>query len=332
MKGMRMGVPVGILLALALSFGCGKSDKGAEKAGAGSSTEPISGDSTKVVATVGDEPIVLGEVNQVVSLWRQGGMPGTETMSERQLQDRAIDNLIDQHVLFQAATAAGKVPTDDQVEQIVQSLRGQFPTPEAFQQAMQQRGMNEKTLRVNIRTDMAIRQYLMSEVPDTIQLTPADAQKYYAEHPEQFEQVHASHILIRADSTMSEEARRQARETAASLLARIRAGEDFAAIARASSQDSLSARQGGDLGTFGHGQLNPTFEQAAFSLEPGQVSEVVETSIGFHIIRVEEKNKVPYDPRLEGSLINYLHQQKQNEAVQKRVEDLKSKASIERKV
>ena len=102
------------------------------------------------------------------------------------------------------------------------------------------------------------------------------------------EQVRARHILVKVASDAGEPVKAAARKKAEDLLAKVRAGGDFAALARKSSDDPGSAAQGGDLGLFGRGAMTPEFESAAFALEPGKVSDVVETPFGFHVIKVEE--------------------------------------------
>ncbi|HXK58552.1 MAG TPA: peptidylprolyl isomerase [Acidobacteriota bacterium] len=100
------------------------------------------------------------------------------------------------------------------------------------------------------------------------------------------EQVRAAHILIKTPPGGDDA---EARKKAEAVLARINAGEDFASVAKAVSEDPGSAQQGGDLGFFGRGQMVPEFEQAAFSLQPGQTSGLVKSPFGFHIIRVLDK-------------------------------------------
>lgn len=116
----------------------------------------------------------------------------------------------------------------------------------------------------------------------------AAIEKYYADHKDQFtepEKVHARHVLISTQKRSEEEARQQA-ET---VRARLKAGEDFAKVAQAYSDDPGTRDKGGDLGWFERGRMVPEFEQAAFSLAVGQVSEPVRTAYGFHIIQVLEK-------------------------------------------
>jgi len=122
------------------------------------------------------------------------------------------------------------------------------------------------------------------------QLDPAEVSKYYQANLSRYgepEQRQASHILIPVKSGASEEERRQARQQAESVLARVRAAPgSFAEVAKKESVDTGSASKGGDLGFFSRGMMVPPFEEAAFRLKPGQISELVESDFGFHIIKL----------------------------------------------
>lgn len=121
---------------------------------------------------------------------------------------------------------------------------------------------------------------------------PDRVKRFYDEHPDRFnapEKVRARHVLVRVPPDATAEAADAARERATALRARIEAGEDFAKIAAEASDDPGSKAAGGDLGFFQRGQMVKPFEEAAFVLEPGGLSDVVKTDFGFHVIRVEEK-------------------------------------------
>src|SRR2546425_1394189 len=119
-----------------------------------------------------------------------------------------------------------------------------------------------------------------------------DVAEYYALHKEdkftEPEQVRARHILIKVAADAGADAKAAARKKAEELLAKVKAGADFAALAKESSEDPGSAANGGDLGLFLRGRMTPAFEEAAFALQAGGVSDVVETPFGFHVIKVEE--------------------------------------------
>ena len=122
----------------------------------------------------------------------------------------------------------------------------------------------------------------------TVAVPQADIQRYYNDNSQQYtspERVRASHILLNTGGKDEAAVRKQAEE----LLAKIKAGANFAELAKKYSEDPGSKEKGGDLDFFPRGQMVPEFEQAAFSLQPGQVSDLVKTQYGFHIIKVVEK-------------------------------------------
>lgn len=131
--------------------------------------------------------------------------------------------------------------------------------------------------------------YADETLSKTLKATQPEIDQYMKTHPE--EQVHARHILIaiKSPDMPSEGAldKPQARAKAEEVLKRVKAGENFEALAREYSGDTGSKERGGDLGWFGHGQMVPEFEKAAFALQPGQTSDIVESQFGFHIIKVE---------------------------------------------
>jgi peptidyl-prolyl cis-trans isomerase D len=140
--------------------------------------------------------------------------------------------------------------------------------------------------------DQRVVDYLLvdlSRLAQGITVTPESERAYYDSHRSEFtqpEQVRARHILLKVDDKRSAE---QARTQLEAIAQRIKAGEDFAAVARGASEDPASAPRGGEMGFFGRGQMVPEFEQAAFAAEPGVVVGPIQTSFGFHLLQVEEK-------------------------------------------
>jgi peptidyl-prolyl cis-trans isomerase C len=143
--------------------------------------------------------------------------------------------------------------------------------------------------------------------------------------------VRASHILIGIPQNADAATKQQAKAKADALLKDLKAGKDFAATAKANSQDPGSAPNGGDLGYFEQGQMVPPFEQAAFALKPGEMSEVVETQFGYHIIKVADKQESKVVPLEEakGQIEEYLTQQNRHAQTELFVNALRAKAKVE---
>ena len=137
-------------------------------------------------------------------------------------------------------------------------------------------------------------EYLKKEVTNKVEVSEEDIKAYYESHKDEFkmpEMVRSRHILIKTDPSASDNDKKKAREKAEDILKKIKAGEDFAKLASDLSDDTGSKTKGGELGFFPKGRMVKPFEDAAFSLKPGEVSGIVETQFGYHIIKVEEKKE-----------------------------------------
>ncbi|HZZ42280.1 MAG TPA: peptidylprolyl isomerase [Tepidisphaeraceae bacterium] len=176
-------------------------------------------------------------------------------------------------------------------------------------------------------------QLLASEVAADEQKSVDDAavHKYYDDHKDEFEQVKARHILVRSGVPASTQpgakmvSDDEAKAKAEAIRKRLVDGkEDFAKVAKAESDDKHSGEEGGSLGTFGHGQMVPEFEKAAFSLKPGEISPLVKTQFGYHIIQVEEKKTQPFD-----EVKDELTQKLGPDKVEKLAADLKKNTKVE---
>ncbi len=151
-----------------------------------------------------------------------------------------------------------------------------------------------------------------------------DIQAYYESHAAAYkrpEEVHARHILFKLAPGASEAERTATRAKATEILGRARGGEDFAALAQANSQDT-SASSGGDLGFFARGVMVPTFEQTAFALAPGAISDIVESPFGLHIIKVEEKREERTESldEVRDSIVKAIQTQRGREVALQRAE------------
>jgi peptidyl-prolyl cis-trans isomerase C len=181
---------------------------------------------------------------------------------------------------------------------------------------------------------MQIDRMLEAEVAAKTAVTSEQINDFYSKNPSEFQQaerVRASHILIRVPEGADGAAKEQARARAAEILKEVQAGKDFAALAKEHSQDPGSGPSGGDLGYFERGQMVGPFEQAAFSLPAGQTSDLVETSFGYHIIRVADKQVARTIPLTEvrAQVEQFLQGQNRERETQAFIGTLKAKGKVE---
>lgn len=244
-----------------------------------------------------------------------------------------LDQLVEMRLLEQEAAARNIKATDVEVNDGLQKMKSQAPNPEAFQKALAARKMTEEDLRLEARQRLAVDKLLTAEVEPKAAVTEADIAQFYQKNPQYFmqpEALRASHILIKVDATAGADAKAQARAKAEDILRQIKGGGDFAALAKQHSSDG-SAASGGDLGFFPRGQMVKAFEDAAFALKAADVSPLVESEFGFHIIKAGEHRTARTVPLAEVSdrIAVALRQQKQQELTQQFVQTLKTKSKVE---
>ncbi len=164
-------------------------------------------------------------------------------------------------------------------------------------------GLNEDPLvkaRIQqARSAILAQELIRRQIIGKTEINDAEARKYYQENKAQFsqpERIKARHILIAVEDPASADSKKAAREKAEKILARVRAGEDFAELAKKYSDDPGSREKGGDLGFFSRGQMIEPFEKAAFSLKVGEIAGLVESPFGYHIIKLEERQPAQTTP------------------------------------
>jgi peptidyl-prolyl cis-trans isomerase C len=149
-------------------------------------------------------------------------------------------------------------------------------------------------------TNFLATQFMQKEVLDKVTITEAKVKAYYKDHQDAFktpEMIRVRHILIKAaPPTATEEEKKAVKEKAQKVLERLKNGEDFAKVAAEVSDDPGTKDKGGDLDFFPKGSMIPAFEEAAFALKPGELSGVIETEYGYHIIKMEEKKEAVLEP------------------------------------
>ena len=286
-----------------------------------------------VNGTVINQPEFDNEMNRVLErLQRTGRFPND--LERSQIKKQVLENLIARELLYQESQTKGIKVDQKEIEAQVTALKGRFPSEVEFKNALSTMNQTEADLRFQFERDLAIRKLLDDQIGDKVAVSEKESKAYYDNNLESFkkpEQVRASHILIKVDPGAEEAKKAEARTKIESVQAKLKKGEDFGALAKEYSEGP-SGPKGGDLGFFGRGQMVKPFEEAAFSMKPGQVSGMVETRFGYHLIMVAERtpeSTLSYE-EVKDRLEQYLKQQKVQEAIAAYVETLQGKAKIER--
>jgi peptidyl-prolyl cis-trans isomerase C len=287
-----------------------------------------------VIARVNGEAISKADFEKAVqTVEANAGGPVPADQRDRVLRN-VLDQMIGYTLLIQETKTRKLTVNDAELDARMNQIRSQFPNEEAFKQTMTQQNVTLEQLRTQARNDMLVSSMLQTEVGSKVTVTPEQVADFYQKNPDQFrqgERVRASHILIGFPQNADEAAKTQARAKAADVLKEVKAGKDFAALAKQHSSDPGSAANGGDLGFFQQGQMVPPFDKAAFSMKPGQTSDLVETDFGVHIIRVVDRQAartMPID-EVRPQVQQYLEGQNRQQATQAFVEALKAKGKVE---
>jgi peptidyl-prolyl cis-trans isomerase C len=287
-----------------------------------------------ILAKVNGEPIERWEIeNAVKRVEARAGGPMPADKRDEVLRG-VLDQLVDYHLLAQESRARKFEVTAADVEARMSQMRRGFPDEDAFKQGVAAQGLTVEQLQRQARTDLEISKLLDAEVNAKVSVQDAEVDAFYKQNIERFkegETVHASHILLGVPQNADAAQKGQTRAAAEALLKKIRAGADFGALARQQSQDSDSARNGGDLGFFPKGQMTPAFEAAAFALKPGGVSRVVETPFGFHIIKLHARRPPRTVPFAEasGQIKEFLARNQRETRLEQFVTQAKAKSKVE---
>ncbi|WP_255547842.1 peptidylprolyl isomerase [Crassaminicella indica] len=245
-----------------------------------------------IVAKVGDKVISKDAYNKVLFMHKKiieskrGDQIWTEDVNGKTylqaVQEEVLDKMIMEEAIIQYMEKEEEKVDDKEVDEqykaLMQGMKGQEGAENFFKE-LKEEGIDESFWKSQIKRDLYVGKFQEKTVK-ALALTDEKLKKYYDEHKEEYKdiQVRASHILVDQE------------EKAKELLKRVKNGEDFAKLAKENSKCS-SSKKGGDLGYFGRGKMLPEFEKAAFSLKVGEISDIVKTEYGYHIIKVTDRKE-----------------------------------------
>jgi len=283
-------------------------------------------DNKTVVAKVSGKEILKEEFNKMFDIFKTQYEQqfGTEVWDQEVegrkfgdvAREKLLDMLIDEKLQMEKAAELGIAATDDEVNAEIENARKYFDTEEKFNEFLKGQGIDLEYFKKSVKKELTINK-LVDKLTENITVTEEELKNYYDTHQDEFMSVKASHILL------------DTKEEAEKMLTRVKAGENFAELAKQFSKDPSAKENSGDLDYFRHGDMVEPFEKAAFALKPGEISEIVQTDFGFHIIKVEDSKRDKFEDVKEMLKGKLLYEKKGSE-YEKLLEEMRKNAEIEK--
>ena len=306
------------------------------KEAAGKNAPSAKQDETKPqnAAVVNGKPTPMSDYQAGIDrLQRRISMTGRKPDEKEMpaLKQGVLDDLIGQELLRQEIEKKGIKVDESEVDAQLKAVKSSTP-PGDFANSPKQNNMTEQALKERFASQLAMIKLTETELASKVAVTPQEVKAFYDANPDLFttpEMVRASHILVKVDQTATSEEKAQALEKIKSIQKRIQGGEDFAQVAKEVS-DCPSKAKGGNLGFFMKGRTVPAFDKTAFSMRPGETSDIVETEFGYHIIRLTDRRAAATSSfdEARARIEQHLKSEKISREFPKYVEMLKSKAKI----
>jgi len=295
-------------------------------------------DSNEVAVTVNGVTITEGQLDAKIMprLARLGSQlsPAMAEQYKSRMRAQMLEGMILERLLDEQVTKAGITVSESDVDgRIGEILSRQGMTMDTFKSMLQAQGQDIEQVKHEIGKTICYEKLIDTQLPSK-DINDVDIIAAYELNKEQYnvpEQVQASHILIKPDTNNPDvnQAKAEAKAKAENLLKELKSGADFATVAKENS-DCPSAARGGDLGLFSKGQMVQPFEDVAFALKPGELSDVVETQFGYHIIKVAKHQQAEVIPleKVKPELEKMILDRKRAEFFKTYRDKIKAEASI----
>ena len=296
-----------------------------------------------IVATVNGNNITVKQFKSTLALYKESleSMYGS-TIWETEVEDGVkykdkfkdimLDQMIDIEAVCEQARKDKLVPTAEEVDKSFDELKKNIDADKDYKKKLEDMGIDDTYLKSQQEQDLIIQKY-KENFDKNLKISDEEMKTYYDEHKDDYykDEVKASHILISTvddnGKELSEAKKKEAKKKAEEVLKKAKSGEEFSELAKEYSDDKGSAANGGDLGYFTKGQMVQPFEEAAFSLKSGEISGLVESEYGYHIIKVYDKidEQLPFD-EVKDEIKTTLTENKYIESI----EEISKKAKVEK--
>jgi peptidyl-prolyl cis-trans isomerase SurA len=291
-----------------------------------------------IAAVVNDEIITLHDVNREAQpAISEAEKTGTLNDVDRsRIRRTALDRLIEKKLTEQKVRELNIIVSEEEIRQAIDDVRKQnnIPSQEALETALAAQGLSLDQYRSQLREQIKKLKLVSMEVRSKVHVGETEMRNYYAANIANYtedESYRARHIFFKTGEKAAPEVIKQSQTTALAVLAEAKSGKDFAELAKKFSEDPAARKDGGDLGSFKKGDMQPDLEKTILSLKPGEVSDLVATPIGFHIIKLEARvagTTRPFES-VKAEIEEVLYRKKSEERFSLWAKELRDKASIE---
>ena len=274
------------------------------------------------------------ELNRLIHFYVGHGMPEEQLRAQLPLlKRRAEEQAVGTALLFQEAARLDIPVTDEEVEGSLRRMADEAGGPDRLRAILAKQGQNVVQLREEIRRGRKVDKLVAQVTADLPEPTDAEAEAFFAAHRSEFgreAQVRAQHILVTPKSQSADD-KLAALAKIRAIRERVAAGSDFSEEAAAHSDCPSGKQAGGSLGWFSHGMMVKEFDEAAFELPVGGLSDIIETQFGYHIIlkNEEQKESVPEFSEVRDRVLDLLRHDRRGKALADHVAELREKARIE---
>lgn len=287
-----------------------------------------------IAAVVNDEVITTLDLDKEYAqmLKESEKLPAAEKMG---LRSAALNRLVDKKLVEQKIRELDIKVSDEELRASIEDVKKQNNlTQEALEQALAAQGLTFSQYKAQLKEQLERMRLMSQEVRSKIQVGEREMREYYDAHRDNYggaETFHARHIFFKLDPKAKPEDAAATEKLANEVLAKAHAGEDFAALAKKYSQDPGAAKDGGDLGSFKKSDMLPEIGDTVAAMKPGDVSSIVRSPAGLHIIKLEQKSREAGRPfeEVKDSIEELLYKKKSDERFNQWVKDLRNAASID---
>jgi peptidyl-prolyl cis-trans isomerase SurA len=291
-----------------------------------------------IAAIVNDDVVTLYEVNreaQLVIRETEKKSP-LDDATRSQIRRTVLERVVEKKLIEQKIKELNIKVTEEEIRQSIEDIKKQnsIPSQEALVSALAGQGLSFDQYRAQMQEQIEKLKLVSVEVRDKIHVSEVEKREFYDANTLKFtedDSYRARHIFFKTNEKASADDIKRSMTSALMVLAEAKSGRDFIELAKTYSEDPAARKDGGDLGLFKKGDMQPELESAIIAMKPGEVSELVYTPIGFHIIKLEERiagKLKPYDG-LKAEIEEAVYRKKSEERFSQWAKDLRGKASVE---